>query len=443
MFTKLTFADSRPSRLILPEPGNACSRVVAVLCVGLMFAGSLPLLAFQDQQAQQAPPPGANAPLLNPQQLDSVVSPIALFADPLVAQILAASTYPLEIVEANRWLQANGSLQGTALTDAARQQNWDPSVQALVVFPSVLEMLDKNLRWTTDLGNAFLEQEQDVMDAIQRQRQAAQASGKLASSPQQEVQQTTDNGQNVIVIQPTNPQVIYVPVYNPVTIWGPYYYNPWGPFWYPPPPPGAIYGAAFFSFWIGFGVGSYFNHWGGWNSWGWGCGWGHRSVTINNNFYIRNNYRSPTPYYRNGSSNWVHNPAHRVGVPYPSRDVANRYPGAGNRPSTLPSNRPGGGNYQPGNRPGNVPSTRPASGTLPSNRPSTMPATRPTGPDMSRDKTAWGTANSSGSRARIESDRGYSSLGNRAPSAPQSRPAPQSKPAPQSRPAPSGGSRKK
>jgi hypothetical protein len=177
MFTKLTFADRRPSKLILPQAGNACSRVVAMVCVGLMVASALPLLAFQDQQAQQAPPPAANAPLLNPQQLDSMVSPIALFADPLVAQILAASTYPLEIVEANRWLQANGTLQGTALTDAARQQDWDPSVQALVVFPSVLEMLDKNLRWTTDLGNAFLAQEQDVMDAIQRQRQAAQASG--------------------------------------------------------------------------------------------------------------------------------------------------------------------------------------------------------------------------------------------------------------------------
>ena len=131
--------------------------------------------------AQQAPPPAGavdEARILTPQQLDDLIAPIALYPDPLVAQILAAATYPLEVVEADRWLQANPGVQGTALTDAAQNQPWDPSVQALVVLPSVLGMLDRNLGWTINLGNAFLAQAQDVMDAIQRQRQRAMSAGR-------------------------------------------------------------------------------------------------------------------------------------------------------------------------------------------------------------------------------------------------------------------------
>jgi len=166
-------------------------------------------------------------------------------------------------------LQANGGLRDTALTDAAQAQPWDPSVQALVVFPAVLSMMDNNLQWTINLGNAVLAQEQDVMDAIQRQRQRAMAAGRLASSPQQVVQQTTDTGQPVIAIEPAQPETMYVPVYDPVAVWGPPVYHPWPAFWYPPRPAGAVIAAGFLGFFVGVTVAPYFRQWGGW---GWGAG---------------------------------------------------------------------------------------------------------------------------------------------------------------------------
>jgi hypothetical protein len=424
--------------------------------------------APQDAQQNQAP----DQPQLTPAQLDDLVTPIALYADPLIAQILAAATYPLEVVQADRWLQSNSQLQGTALTQAAAQQNWDPSVQALVVFPSVLSMMDKNLTWTTDLGNAFLAQEQDVMDAVQRQRKRAYDSGKLQSTPQQTVERSNDNGQQVIVIQPPQPNVIYVPVYDPVAIWGPPAWYPWGPFWYPPRPRYGLVVGAGFGFFIGVGVSSYFNHWGGWGGWGWGCGWRGRNVVINNNFYVVNNYRAPRGIVRNGSSVWAHNPQHRAGVPYPSRQVANRVgyrlppgrpgsrpggnqnfrpgdrpqqgrPVAGGRPGEQPG-RPGGNQGRPVNetRPGNQvrpgnPGGRPGNDYRPGNqtRPGggqTRPAPRPT------DRSALNGVQTPGDRAQIERARGYGSLGNRAPSQPSARPSPQrNESRPQSRP--SGG----
>ncbi|MEO8129376.1 MAG: DUF3300 domain-containing protein, partial [Bryobacteraceae bacterium] len=294
-------------------------RTMSVLCIGLIVPFQLPLMAFQDQGQQ----PPSNMQLMPPEQLDALVSPIALYADPLIAQVLAAATYPLEVVEASRWLQANPNLRGTELTDAAREQSWDPSVQALVVFPSVIQMMDRNLRWTTDLGNAFLAQEQDVMDAIQSQRQAAEQSGRLASNDQQRVENMSEDNRNVISIQPAQPDVIYVPVYDPVAIWGPPVYNPYPSFWYPPRPSyGSVIVAGGFGFFLGVAIANQFHSWGGWNSWGWHPGWGSRTVIINNNFYSRNNYRSPNNYLRSGSSVWEHNPQHRSGVPYPNRNVA-------------------------------------------------------------------------------------------------------------------------
>src|SRR5277367_2415643 len=180
---------------------------LALLCVLLLgmaiFGGVNPALAQDTQQYQQQDQDqGPEQPLLTPDQLDDLVTPIALYPDPLIAQILAASTYPLEVVQANRWVQANRGLQGTTLTESAAQQPWDPSVQALVVFPSVLEMMDKNLTWTTDLGNAFLAQEQDVMDAVQRQRLSASNSGQLSSNAQQTIERSNDNGKTIVIIQP-------------------------------------------------------------------------------------------------------------------------------------------------------------------------------------------------------------------------------------------------
>jgi hypothetical protein len=447
--------------------------LAALLCMLSMTSAGLAAPPGQDpQQQQDDQQQPADQPLLTPDQLDDLVTPIALYADPLIAQILAASTYPLEIVQADRWLQSNTQLQGTALTQAAAQQSWDPSVQALVVFPSVLSMMDKNLQWTTDLGNAFLAQEQDVMDAMQRQRQRAQTSGKLVSNQQQTVQSSNEGGKTIIVVQPVQPDVIYVPVYDPVVVWGPPRWHPWPVFWYPPRPRyGPVFVAGGFGFFIGFYVGHYFNHWGGWNNWGWGCGWRGRNVVINNNFYVVNNYRTPRGYVRNGQSVWAHNPNHRAGVPYPNRRIADRVGyklppgrpggrpgGPGGRPGDRPGNRPGDrpgvrplpgnpGNGRPGTPANGRPGNRPGQPGIPENRPGNpgaRPGTRPGQPGnpgarpMPRnDRSAFnGIQTSPGDRAQIERDRGYASLGNRAKPATQSRPAQQSRPAPQARPAP-------
>src|SRR5512139_3402403 len=175
-----------------------------------------PTPPLQQPQAQPAP-----QQLWPADQLDNLVAPIALYPDPLLGQILVACTYPLEVVEASQWLKRNRNLQGQALLDAAKQQPWDPSVQALVAVPDALEKLNQDIRWTTDLGNAFLAQQADVMSAVQRMRARAQANGRLSSTPQQTVTSEDQGGQKVIVIEPANPQVIYVPVYDPYYVWGP------------------------------------------------------------------------------------------------------------------------------------------------------------------------------------------------------------------------------
>ncbi len=224
-----------------------------------------------------------------PEQLQQLVAPIALYPDSLVAQILAASTFPDQIVEADRWVQANPGLQGQALGQAVDQQPWDPSVKALTAFPAVLGNMDKNLSWTSALGDAYYNQQQDVMDAIQVMRQRAQASGNLRTTPQQVV--STEGP--TIVVQPANPEVVYVPAYDPWVVYG----GPimaW-PGWYPYP--GIWYGGPYLSFGIGFGIG-FFGHYGwGWNHWGFD--WHHRYATFgggryysrSNTFYYRNSYR--------------------------------------------------------------------------------------------------------------------------------------------------------
>src|ERR1700689_2243408 len=188
---------------------------------------------------QEPPPPPSQAPPppgqpMAPQQLDDLVAPIALYPDPLLGQILAASTYPLELSEAGQWLQQYRGLQGKKLTDEARKQNWDPSIAALVAFPEVVQRLTQDLRWTTDLGNAFLAQQADVMAAVQAMRSRAQANGRLATTPQQVVTTDTQNGQSAIEIQPADPQVIYPPVYQPDYVYGPPAYGAYPDLWYPP-----------------------------------------------------------------------------------------------------------------------------------------------------------------------------------------------------------------
>jgi hypothetical protein len=269
-----------------------------------------------------APPPEQTAPI-PPQQLDDLVAPIALYPDTLLSQILVASTYPLEVVEAQQWLQQNATLKGQALVNAAQKQNWDPSIQALVVFPDVLARLNQDIRWTTDLGNAFLAQQADVMAAVQRLRFKAQANGKLSSTPQQQVATETQNGQQAIQIQPVDPGVVYVPNYNPEWVWGPPVYGFYPPLFYPPIGVG-------FGFYPGIDLGFYFGGgWGLWGGfgWGWGPNWFGGGIFLNAGFFHRYGFRDFHPGF-GGSNVWAHDPGHRLGVPYANRSIAARYQGA-------------------------------------------------------------------------------------------------------------------
>jgi hypothetical protein len=193
-------------------------------------------------------------------QLDSLVAPIALYPDPMLAQVLAASTYPLEIIQLQQWLQKNPTLKDKALADAVMKQPWDPSVQALAGLPEVVNRLANDIQWTADLGNAVLAQQSDVMDAVQRMRKKAQDKGTLKSTEQVKVETQVIEKKQVIVIEQSNPQVVYVPSYNPVVVWGPpvYPYYPYPPIYYPPP---AYYAAGVAVAWgAGFAMGAF---WGG------------------------------------------------------------------------------------------------------------------------------------------------------------------------------------
>src|SRR5579863_9325460 len=223
--------------------------------------------------------PGAPIP---PQQLDDLVAPIALYPDPLVGEVLAASTYPIEIAEAEQWVRDHPHWKPSKLMDKAKKENWDPSVQGLVAFPAVLARLSQDIRWTTQLGNAFLAQQADVMQAVQRMRATAQARGTLHSTPQETVTTQNEGGQSAISIQPANPDMWYVPNYNPAYVWGP-------PLWgdYPPLPyPDVDVGLGWDP---GIDLGLYFGGWGGWGwgGWGWTPNWYGGNIFIDNSFYHR------------------------------------------------------------------------------------------------------------------------------------------------------------
>ena len=298
--------------------------LVSLLSLTLLFA-TCPqeVFAYQDQPAPQSAPASSPGPAAapytqqTPEQLQQLVAPIALYPDALVAQILAASTFPEQVVEADRWLQANPDLKGDALGQAVDQQPWDPSVKALTGFPSVLGNMDKNLSWTSSLGDAYYNQQSDVMDAVQVMRQKAEAAGNLKTTPQQNV---TTQGSNII-IEPADPQVVYVPAYDPWLVYG----SPIGPWpgWYPYP--GIWYGGPYLSFGIGFGIGWYGGFGWGWHRWG--VGWGNRVVIYNHNTYYS---RSNTFYNRNA---YYHGGRAPGGVPRPpaGRGVYN-HPGASPRP---------------------------------------------------------------------------------------------------------------
>ncbi len=212
----------------------------------------------------------------SPQELQQLVAPIALYPDALVAQILAASTYPTEIVEADRWMQSHSNVKGEELAIEVDKQPWDPSVKALTQFPSVLENMDKNISWTSSLGDAYANQQQDVTDAVQAMRQQARKAGHLNSSEQEKV---TTQG-NTIVIEPANPEVVFVPAYDPWLVYGePIVAYPG---WYPVP--GIFLAGVGIGFGIGFGVGFFGGYGWGWHHWGYD--WHGRTVIYNHNTYI-------------------------------------------------------------------------------------------------------------------------------------------------------------
>lgn len=397
------------------------NRLTAILCSVLLLPVSITPVFAEPQNA----PTEANTNIPG-DQLDSLVAPIALYPDPLLAQVLAASTYPLELMELRQWLERNQGLKDKALVDAVEKQDWDPSVQAMAPLPDVVKRLTDDVKWTTDLGNAFLAQQPDVMNAVQRMREKAKGNGNLKSSAQQTVETKVVDNKNVIVVEQADPQVIYVPSYNPTVVYGAPAY-PYPPIYYPPP---GYYAAGIaISFGVGLAMGA---AWGG--GWGWGCGWGgNNNITINNNNNFinnsnRQNFNSNRQNINNrGNNNWQHNPKHRGGAPYSNRATADRFGGNTRRDSrqngtqgrgrqaSAPGNQNQRGGRQQaegGNRRGN------GGGNAAGNRTNGAGGDRignrnvPNTGGGSRGGAFGGTASGSdGRKARTSSSRGQSSMG--------------------------------
>ena len=299
---------------------------LAIVLMGTTLLASSPIACAQE--AQQAN--------LSASEIDSIVSPIALYPDQLIAQILGAATYPDQVTAADNWIHSNGNLQGDALMQAADKQPWDPSVKALTQFPSVLDQMGKNLAWTSALGDAAYNQQKDVMASIQRLRAQAKAAGNLKSSSQIQVVQQDPQ---TIVIQPANPQVVYVPQYNPSAVYG----TPYQP---PGYSTGAMVATGLISFAAGVAVGAAISHnnsccgW-GWGYGGWGCNWHGGNVVYRNNVYVsrsttfygtnRNAYRN-TYYGGNRPANYNSNNR------YNYNGGNNRYNGGNNKNVNVSGN---------------------------------------------------------------------------------------------------------
>ena len=387
-------------------------------------AGTAPVAAAADQ----------SQPLLRAEELDQLVAPIALYPDALLATVLMASTYPLEVVQADRWATENKALKGDQLKAAVDKQTWDESVRSLVATPSVLAMMSAKLDWTQKLGDAVLAQQPDVMDAVQRLRAKAQANNKLASTKEQKVSVVRQESRQVIVIESATPDTIFVPFYDPVVVYGAWPYAAYPPYFFPPPlgfVPGAVLATG-----IAFGAGYAVGRWAsGGNYWGGGVNWGRNNINVNRPVNINTGNI-------NVGNTWQHNPVHRQGVRYSNTNVQQKFSnnniragsqdrmdfrgrggnqvlnsgggnniGSGNLGSgNGPGNRPNIADRTPGNRPdvGNRPS---AGGNRPDvgNRPSPG-ANRPAGGGTPRRDSAMGNIQS-GRVANTQAARGRSSLG--------------------------------
>jgi uncharacterized membrane protein YgcG len=276
-----------------------------VLAVAMLVAAS-PGWA---QQTSAPPAPAATsapAKTFSQQDLDQILAPIALYPDALLAQIFMASTYPLEIVEAARWVKANPNVKDKALEDAMQKQTWDPSVKSLTTVPQVLGQMNDKLDWTQKLGDAFLAQQKEVMSTVQTLRAKAKAAGNLESTGQQVVKSETQDGQTIYIIESPQPDVIYVPTYDPTVVYGVWWYA-YPPYYMYPPhyvyPPGVAFATGII---VGAAI------------WG-NCNWHGGNVNVHvehYNSFNRTNINNP---------DWNHNVDHRKGVPYKDKDVAQQY----------------------------------------------------------------------------------------------------------------------
>ena len=334
------------------------------------------------------------------EQLEQIVAPIALYPDPLVSQMLMASTYPLEIVEAARWLKANPGLKDTALEEALKKESWDASVKSLCGFPDVIEQMNENLDWTQDLGDAFLAQKTELLDTVQRMRGKAYDAGNLTTTEQQVVTQQPDK---IIVIEPASPEIIYVPTYSPTVVYGswsyPHYYYP--PMYVPPP-----YGYGAMAFTVGVVWGAAI--WGGCN-WGWGSSDVDIDINRQNNFNRNTNIDGSRNNINNkagGRQSWQHDASHRNGVNYRDSKTAQQY-GASAGSNRVPRSqargyeRAGTGNMSagqrgPGTSTGTAGSRDPGASRGPSASSRDLSASSRGSSTSSRD--SWGSSAYSGSR---------------------------------------------
>ena len=383
-------------------------------------------VSAQDQPASAKP----QQQLLDAAHLDQLVAPIALHPDPLLAQVLMASTYPLEVVQADRFAKANKKLKGDKLKEALAKQDWDASVKELVSTPTVLAMMNDKLDWTQTLGDAVLAQQADVMDAIQRLRAKAQANGKLETTKQQTVTVRQEADQQVIEIEPASPDVVYVPYYDPAVVYGEWPYPEYPPYYYPPPS-GYIVGGAIatgLAWGAAYAVGREI-----WDDIDWNRGDINidvdRNIDIDRNVDIDRNFNK-----------WEHNSHHRRGVSYKNDAVRNKFARADTRPADRkldyrgrsgeqvlkPGNKPGGGNRPGpgGDRPdlgGRGPEQRPDIGQIQQGlkeRSGKQAALQGQKPDLGKAKAKsrpGGNAfdRSDGPKAKDFSKRGQASLGNR------------------------------
>src|ERR1700741_114529 len=283
---------------------SRCGRLLLAFAILVASAAGA---AAQQPAPTPTPPPPSSQPdqtLLKPEQLEALVAPIALYPDALLANMLAAATYPLEVVEADRFVKDKKNLKGDALKTEVDKKGWDDSVKALTATPSVLDMMSDKLDWTKSLGDAMLAQQADLMDAIQRLREKARANNKLSSTKQQKVTVKQQENKQVIVIEPTDPNTMYVPYYEPATVYGTWPYADYPPYYFGYP---SYIGAGVVAAGIAFGTAWAIGRWG--NYWGGGCNWGNRNVYVN--------HRT--------TNVWQHNAAHRQGVRYNNANVQQRF----------------------------------------------------------------------------------------------------------------------